>query len=221
MKRYISVLIFMSAMAALGGCAVTADIQTSKPSLDSHLVYGIVRSTENCGLLSPKSILAFKYKGLAGAYRIVELKLYATGTGFFDATADGMSVMAYVPDGVPELKAGDGVLFRKGDTPYFSGFDPSHPGPDSGINNVVVADLGYVMSTIVMPRWNRPTVGWNQSPWLRMPWKDSVEHYDLHFTPFYKVNEKAGTCAQLRPYPNPGNPMYIGYPKWPARVDGK
>jgi hypothetical protein len=91
------------------------------------------------------------------------------------------------------------------------------------MNNVVVSEAmpGQWWHGAGSEFANRPTVEYGKSPWLRMPWKDSVEHYDLHFTPFYKVNEKAGTCAQLRPYPNPGNPMYIGYPKWPARVDGK
>uniref|UniRef100_D5X2D3 Uncharacterized protein n=1 Tax=Thiomonas intermedia (strain K12) TaxID=75379 RepID=D5X2D3_THIK1 len=68
-----------------------------------------------------------------------------------------------------------------------------------------------------MPRWNRPTIGRKQSSSLRMPWKGTAEHYVLHFILFYKFDEKAGNCAQLRPEANPGHQIYNGYPKWPAR----
>jgi hypothetical protein len=154
---------------------------------------------------------------------MVELRMTAVGSTYLSSVPEYFPMQAYVPDGMPYLKKGALVLIRLGDTKVWSGFDDKITSPDSGMNNVVVSEAmpGQWWHGAGSEYANRPTVEYGKSPWLRMPWKDSVEHYDLHFTPFYKVNEKAGTCAQLRPYPNPGNPMYRGYPKWPARVDGK
>ena len=123
-----------------------------------------------------------------------------------------MPIKAFVPDGLPRLRAGDLVLVRPGDAP-----NPSVGVVPDGQSNVIVKLLATTASGKVGAVFrNRPTVGHGLAPWPKEAGRQTVAHYDLRFTPFYADGGKNKDCAQLRPFLQHANAALMGFPTWPA-----
>ena len=213
--------LFILALAAgvLAGCASRLP-NNQFSEVSGRLVYATVSETEVCGeSVSPSKLGDRALYGFAGAplsetlpYRVAKARFSSASVGesFASSLPMPFQMLAYVPDGTPKLESGDEILVRMGDGAYTYGFDYKHPAPQTGLSNVVVADFGRNPA-------NLPEVGYHQSPWVRMPWAQSVQHYGLSFTPYWRFDTASGKCEPTRALA-PADSRRTSLPTWPRRT---
>lgn len=220
MKKIFLLLAALMTLAGLGGCA-TPNQLAGDARVHTRLNYAYVYANETCGADYHSAFFRRLNAENAGNYRLAYVVFFATGSSYWNALPTYFSA-PFVPDGMPQLHTGDIVLVRTGDSLKAS--IPKDGDPNSGEMPVIVKK---VLDHTAYPHgpmaWDGgpdntglPMVGFKQSPWPIMPWAETVDHYDLHFTPFWKVNAD-GACSRMRSFPEHPNPLLLQLPAWPPR----
>ena len=220
MKKLFLLMVALLTLAGLGGCAVPNQL-AGDARVHTRLNYAYVYTNETCGANYHSSFFRRLDSENAGPYRLAYVVFFSTGPNYWSALPTYFSA-SFVPDGMPELHTGDIVLVRTGDSlkaTLTQGVNPNFGGMPVIVKKVL-DHSAYPHGPLAWDggpdNTGLPMVGFKQSPWPIMPWPETVAHYDLHFTPFWKVNAD-GTCSQLRRFPEHPNPVLLRLPTWPER----